>query len=206
MTTEEWVPVVGHEGLYEVSDQGRIRSMDKVVTTRTNITRNLRGRVLSPVRDETGRERILLTSPAGRKTHLLSRLVLKSFIGDAPEGKPLALHNDGNAGDSSLGNLRWGNHKENSEDSLKHGTHPNKAKSCCTRGHLFKPEDYDESLNRRVCSSCAEERRANPLPPDSDKHGTSSGYVRHHCRCDRCKTWRRDYARKLAKSTRLEVH
>ena len=48
---ETWLPVVGYEGLYEVSDQGRVRSVDRVVAALTKSggpgQRQFRGKILS---------------------------------------------------------------------------------------------------------------------------------------------------------------
>lgn len=52
----------------------------------------------------------------------VSRLVLLTFIGPAPRGKPYALHNNGNTLDSSLQNLRWGSNSDNQLDRRKHNT------------------------------------------------------------------------------------
>ena len=59
---------------------------------------------------------------AGRgKTHLVHRLVLFAFRGEAPEGMQ-CCHNDGNSSNNNLTNLRWGSHQENQLDRRKHGT------------------------------------------------------------------------------------
>lgn len=50
----------------------------------------------------------------------IHRLVLLTFVGPAPEGM-LGLHNDGNASNNRLENLRWDSPKANSEDARRHG-------------------------------------------------------------------------------------
>ena len=46
--TEEWRPVLGWEGLYEVSNQGRVRSVNRVAKSRPGVTRAIKGKVLRP--------------------------------------------------------------------------------------------------------------------------------------------------------------
>ncbi|MDU6479009.1 MAG: NUMOD4 domain-containing protein, partial [Corynebacterium kroppenstedtii] len=46
MSKERWRPVVGYEGIYEVSDQGRVRSLDRIITQHDGMKRPMRGRIL----------------------------------------------------------------------------------------------------------------------------------------------------------------
>lgn len=101
MTTEVWRAVVGWQGLYEVSDQGRLRSLNRTVRQR-NATRIQRGRTLQPVRG------VAKLSRGGRTTAVrLDRLVLEAFTGPAPPGW-VARHLNGDANDCRAANLRWG--------------------------------------------------------------------------------------------------
>ena len=50
------------------------------------------------------------------------RIVLFTFVGKPPAGKPCAGHRNGDPSDNRLTNIRWVSHKENSQDSIKHGT------------------------------------------------------------------------------------
>lgn len=52
---ERWVPIEGYEGMYEVSDLGQVRSLDRVVPDRYRGQRRLRGRVLRQSRESRGR-------------------------------------------------------------------------------------------------------------------------------------------------------
>lgn len=51
------------------------------------------------------------------------RLVLMTFVGPCPPGM-MACHNDGNAANNRLSNLRWDTHKANIRDALTHGAYP----------------------------------------------------------------------------------
>jgi HNH endonuclease len=56
------------------------------------------------------------------KAEYLHRLVCLAFHGPAPEGKPLALHRDGNYLNNRSHNLYWGNNRDNYDDAVRHGT------------------------------------------------------------------------------------
>jgi hypothetical protein len=54
---------------------------------------------------------------------LAHRLVLMAHVGPAPEGRPLALHSDGDKTNNHVDNLRWGSAMDNVRDAQAHGTH-----------------------------------------------------------------------------------
>ena len=91
-----WRPVLGFEGLYEVSDSGMIRN------TRT-------GLILKSRPDKDGYLLISLwkgqpTKKFDRKVH---RLVLEAFVGAPPADKPETDHINRDKQDNTIGNLRW---------------------------------------------------------------------------------------------------
>ena len=57
------------------------------------------------------------------RTLSVHRLVLETFVGPCPEGME-ACHNNGVRTDNRVENLRWDTHSANSQDAIKHGTHP----------------------------------------------------------------------------------
>jgi hypothetical protein len=57
------------------------------------------------------------------KTRSIHSLVLEAFVGPCPEGME-CCHNDGNAKNNNLCNLRWDTYSNNQLDSVKHGTKP----------------------------------------------------------------------------------
>lgn len=122
---EDWKQVVGYEGLYEVSDRGRVRSVG-----RTRLQRNKHGgenevwypgRVLRPGVLATGYKNVGLSN-CRRVVHpYIHHLVLEAFVGPRPEGME-CCHNNGDNGDNRLVNLRWDTPKNNHADKRRHGT------------------------------------------------------------------------------------
>ena len=105
--SEEWRDVVGHEGLYEVSDRGRVIRTD---TRRAVTRRGARGYVKANLR----KEGIV-------KDRVVHRLVLAAFVGPCPDGME-CRHLNGIRDDNQLANLAWGTRKENMADKVGHGT------------------------------------------------------------------------------------
>jgi hypothetical protein len=118
---EKWKPVSvdGFECLYEVSDLGRVRrSSDSCYRSVWKA-----GRLLSlSKRNKWGHIKVDLYSNNNRKSIWLHRLVLLSFVGNPPTDKHECAHNDGDPSNNRLINLRWVTSKENTSDSIKHGT------------------------------------------------------------------------------------
>lgn len=122
---ETWKAVVGFEGLYEVSDWGRVRSIDRVrhVVRRlsdgreVHSNRHLRGVMLKPGTVESGHQLVVLGKGNSRLVH---SLVLTAFVGPRPAGSD-SCHEDGDPANNNLLNLRWGTRSDNVRDMLSHG-------------------------------------------------------------------------------------
>lgn len=121
--TESWLPVIRYEGLYEASDQGRVRSVDRRVRYSRwgeEGTKLLRGKLLKPEPGNTdGRYLYVSLSKEGatclRSVH---SLVLEAFVGPRPLGM-LGCHANDNGHDNYLENLRWGTHGDNLRDRYR---------------------------------------------------------------------------------------
>jgi hypothetical protein len=122
--TEEWRPVVGYEDRYEVSDQGRVRSLIHVphydgtdecttiiyVLTLSNAGRAARGEFYLKAR---------LSLNGITRSFLVHVLVLNAFVGPCPLGME-TRHLNGKPYDNRLSNLCWGTPVENAADAIRH--------------------------------------------------------------------------------------
>lgn len=113
--TERWLPVVGYEGLYEVSDLGRVRSLG-----RDAIGRRRQTRILSPAICD--RYPTVLLSNIVAKSIRVHRLVLEAFVGPCPIGMEARHFPDRDTTNYRLDNLRWDTRKNNHADKIAHGT------------------------------------------------------------------------------------
>lgn len=121
---ERWRKVPGHPG-YEVSDQGRVRSLDREVWSRRSggrlYRRFYRGKMLSP-RLNTDGYRVVTMGNLWRDARVPC-LVLLAFRGPPPRGME-ACHRDGVKSDDRLSNLKYDTHRNNLRDRAEHGTDP----------------------------------------------------------------------------------
>lgn len=112
---EEWSPVPGHEGYYEVSDLGRVRSL-RFKNRRVDKARP-EARILAPYDGGDGYLRVYV---AGRRL-AVHRMVLEAFVGPCPPGMEGA-HLNGVRADARLVNLAWVTPVENQSHRWLHGT------------------------------------------------------------------------------------
>lgn len=120
--SERWLPVVGYEGLYEVSNLGRVRSLDRICDG----GKLRRGRMLGcPVDTKGAGYRFVSLSRHGKgKKSNVHVLVLEAFVGPRPSPSHEACHNDGDPTNAALSNLRWDTAAGNWADKWRHGTAP----------------------------------------------------------------------------------
>ena len=118
---ELWLPVPGWEGYYEVSDLGRVRSLDRILVNRDGVSRRWAGRVLAtPLQD--GYPFVSLARNGQHKTRAVHQLVLEAFVGPRPAGQ-VCRHGPKGATCNELGNLCYGTAEENMADRNRDGTH-----------------------------------------------------------------------------------
>lgn len=158
--SEQWKPVVGYEGLYEVSDHGRVRSLDRVNTGKDGRTRKFAGRIVGTSLDENGRPRAVLRRDGKAVVRRVHRLVLEAFVGLPAPGEQ-ACHWDDNPANNRLDNLRWGTRSDNALDSVRNGTHNMARKTECPQGHQYSEENTHTAANgRRTCRICSRAKTA----------------------------------------------
>lgn len=115
---EIWKDIDSYEGYYQVSNLGRIRSLDRVVSCKNGRTQTKRGSiVVDRLNTRLGRREIYLNKNGHRKAFKVYRLVAKEFIvNDDPINKTTVNHIDGDANNNIASNLEWCSYSEN----LKH--------------------------------------------------------------------------------------
>ena len=108
---EIWKDVFGYEGLYRISNQGKIISL--------KFNHSTVEREIKPF-DNGGYLRVALYKDNKKKKLLVHRLVADHFI-DNPYKKPCVNHIDGNKTNNSVSNLEWVTHKENTNHAIETG-------------------------------------------------------------------------------------
>ena len=106
---EKWVSIKGYEGLYEVSDMGRVKSL-----------KFGKEKILKPENHTFGYYRVILCKDGINKKYRVHRLVCLNFL-DNPENKPQVNHKNGDKKDNRLENLEWCNNSENQKHAYDNG-------------------------------------------------------------------------------------
>lgn len=119
----EWRAVPRYEGIYEVSDAGWVRSVDRVVHFADGRVRQYRGQVLADYNDGNGYPKVTLKNKdRGARVHV-HVLLAAAFIGPRPDGQEVC-HNDGKPANCTRTNLRYDTPVGNYADRFLHGTQP----------------------------------------------------------------------------------
>lgn len=159
---EKWLPVTGFPG-YEVSDQGRVRSLDRETPSRWGTPRKVKGQLLAAAlvggSGPTGRyPACVLYRDQKRNQIMVHILVLETFVGPRPAGM-VGCHRDDIPTHNHLSNLYWGTQTQNVGDAIRSGRHhtvAQAAKTHCPQGHEYTPENtYTKpGRNSRMCRTC----------------------------------------------------
>lgn len=123
---EEWKNIEGYEGLYQVSNYGNIRSLDKTVNDyRGKEARTIKGKLLKPFDSGNGYLVISLHRNGKRKNFYVHRLVAIHFVKNT-DNKKVVNHKDHNKSNNNAENLEWVTIKENVSHSVRLMRHPKK--------------------------------------------------------------------------------
>lgn len=114
---EVWKDVVGYEGLYQISDTGKIKSIQRRYGNYNGMRRE---RIMKQRPDSRNYINITLCKNGKHKSHWVHRLVAQAFIPNL-DNKHCINHIDNNPSNNSIENLEWCTHKENSQHSAIQG-------------------------------------------------------------------------------------
>lgn len=129
---EEWRDIKGYEGLYQVSNLGRVRSLDRLVNNKHG-QRFLKGGIKRVFDWGTGYQYVNLHCQQKRKSKSVHRLVAEAFVENV-YNKPEVNHIDGNKHNNRADNLEWCTSSENELHAYNLGLIklPNTISACVT--------------------------------------------------------------------------
>lgn len=162
-TQERWLPIPGYEGLYEASDHGRVKSVERRVPFVNRwgqeITRRVPERIREAVVHPNGGHLYLTLHNRKRRQYFVHRLVMAAFVGPCPDGMEVC-HNDGDPTNNRLENLRYGTSKDNAADQHRHGTNHRTNTTHCPKGHPYDDGNtyWRPDGRGRDCKACMKQR------------------------------------------------
>ena len=109
--TETWRDIPGWEGIYQISNLGRVKSCKVIPSGKVMRLSNKTGDYIRIVLQKNGRK---------NETHLVHRLVAKLFLPN-PSNLPVVNHKDGNKQNNSVSNLEWCTVAENNAHAIAKG-------------------------------------------------------------------------------------
>lgn len=112
---EDWKKITE---FYEVSNKGRVRSVDRIKVNQLGIAYHYKGKVLKTADNGSGYQKIM--GKCGLPSKYVHRLVAMAFIPN-PDNKPCVNHIDNNPSNNCVENLEWCSMKENSEHMSRQG-------------------------------------------------------------------------------------
>ncbi len=130
---ELWKDITGYEGLYQVSNLGRVKSLDRQVKSKNGSIAAKKGKLLKQTKRTKGYLCVNLSSNGKSKCIEVQRLVALEFLPNY-SGKPCVNHKDENKENNCYQNLEWVTYKENNE----YGSRIEKASKARINGKLSK--------------------------------------------------------------------
>lgn len=114
---EIWKNIKGYEGLYQVSSDGRVKSLERIIIKKDGRKFTVKERILKPIADRCGYQVVNLHTGGKQKKFAVHRLVCEAFC-ENPENKSEVNHINEDKTDNRACNLEWCTRREN----VNHGT------------------------------------------------------------------------------------
>lgn len=140
---ETWLPIKGYEGIYEISNLGRVKRLAYDKNVCGGSKQHCCERILKPQIRKHGYLAVSISKNNKMKSYLIHRLVAIAFISN-PNNLPQVNHKDENPSNNNVENLEWCDQRYNSN----YGTSKERISTKLKNGILSKPvEQYDKHGN-----------------------------------------------------------
>lgn len=162
MIEERWLPIKGYEGIYLISDHGRVLSLDRIIIRSDGQKYSVKQKILANYVRKCYWE-VKLWRNGSVKTVKVHRLVIQHFGPNRPSAAHEVNHKDGDKTNNHISNLEWVTRSENVKHAYSIGLLDNKPKGeLCSNTHLSDVEViairelYKESdfTQRQIAAAC----------------------------------------------------
>ena len=170
---EQWRPVVGYEGYYEVSDHGRVRSIDRVIMSRSPVgglcEHRRKGHIKNQASDKDGYKLVTFCRDGKEKMRKVHILVAEAFLGARPEWSTMINHKNKKPADNKVENLEWSDNGHNQRHANARHEYEGKLVSCSELAEISgialatihkRLEHYGWSVDQAVSTPVRGTRRA----------------------------------------------
>ena len=113
-------PIKGFENMYEISNYGIIKSVDRNIICKDGQIKPIKSRYIRPADNGSGYKFVYLWKDNKQHRYYVHRLVAETFIPN-PENKPTVNHKDGNRYNNCVDNLEWATYSENIQHAFNTG-------------------------------------------------------------------------------------
>lgn len=142
--SEIWKDIKDYEGLYQVSNLGRVKILDRIVTEKNNKRNQFwKGHIVKATDNGRGYQVVSLRKDGKRNNKYVHRLVAEAFIPN-PENKKEVNHKDLNKRNNCLENLEWVSQIENK----LHFRSTNSYEKAVLKAKNSNRKRYEERINK----------------------------------------------------------
>lgn len=161
---EKWKEILGYEGYYEISDKGRVRSIDRYIKKSNGVCQFIRGKWCNLKEDKDGYVVVKLSKDGVTKIYPVHRLVATTFIRNPVDNEEVD-HLDCNRKNNEVSNLRWVTHSENVSRIFETGNHVSQKKDY--KG-VNNPNFMNNTLKKRYQENKAYAKQKQSRPGSSN--------------------------------------
>jgi len=156
---EKWVSIKGYEGIYDISNKGRVKSLRRITVRKNGVNLSVREKIIKGSVNSLNYNTIELKKNGNRKFFLLHRLIYQAFIGELIKGMVID-HKDYDTLNNSPKNLQQITHRENlSKDQFRHNRSSNKI-GVCKKGNKFESQIHIDGEEKYLGRFISEEEAA----------------------------------------------
>lgn len=134
-----WREIEQYNGAYMINEVGDVKSVDRLVITKTGCSRLIRSRAISCRVNNFGYATVRLSKDGKTSTCFVHRLVARAFI-DNPDNLPQINHLSGDKLDNSVSNLEWVDASKNANHAYANGLNKHKGQD-----HIYSASIIDRS-------------------------------------------------------------